>query len=388
MPLRPLLQYKFIIAIALLLLTTRIGLGTQFSSASDITTVNVSNAVNQERSQRNIGTLTYNLKLAAAADEKSRDMIARKYFAHVDPDGHYIWDRIVANGYSPYTMLGENLAIDFSDTAGLVAAWINSPTHRANLLNENFQDQGMGVAYGDTNSGEYSVAVTNTFGAQPASIARTSSPATAETSKTIKPKPAPVTNPAPKLPQPVAVAPITSSAVTHNPLQIEKDNLKISTDISNDLLNINVSAKISGQPTLVTAAVLGKSISLNYDGANYTGSISLEKYTNLNNSLLTVSAQDQNGQTSNVSVPLKNYQLPAQQNPKDLGNLASKAASPDLYNVFKYIVIVFGGLFILFMLGEAFHVTRKNRDSDFTRGSNIIMLLLLLSTLLLVNWWH
>jgi len=116
--------------------------------ASDLTTDNILQAVNQQRSLRNLTTLNLNGKLAMAAQSKTDDMQARHYFAHVDPDGHYIWDKIVADGYTPYLELGENLAIEFYDTQSLVSAWMNSPEHRANILNDGFQDQGMGLTFG------------------------------------------------------------------------------------------------------------------------------------------------------------------------------------------------------------------------------------------------
>jgi uncharacterized protein YkwD len=132
--------------------------------ASDLTIENILNAVNKERGLRDLITLNTNFMLSSAAQSKSDDMQARHYFAHVDPDGNYIWLKIVAAGYTPYLQLGENLAIEFDSTDSLMAAWMNSPTHRANILNDGFKDQGMGLAFGNPNSGQYHSAITNTFG--------------------------------------------------------------------------------------------------------------------------------------------------------------------------------------------------------------------------------
>ncbi len=132
--------------------------------ASDLTTDNILKAVNEQRALRNLVLLNTNTKLTSAGQSKADDMIARHYFAHVDPDGHYIWDKIVAAGYSPYTMLGENLAIEFYDTNSLISAWMNSPTHRANILQEGFRDQGMGIGFGDVAQNQYYSAIANTFG--------------------------------------------------------------------------------------------------------------------------------------------------------------------------------------------------------------------------------
>ncbi|MFA5991585.1 MAG: CAP domain-containing protein [Candidatus Doudnabacteria bacterium] len=185
--------------------------------ASDLSPENILNAVNKERSLRNLVTLSTNSKLGSAAQSKSDDMQARHYFAHVDPDGHYIWDKIVAAGYSPYVQLGENLAIEFYDTESLMSAWMNSPTHRANIIQEGFRDQGMGLAFGNTQNGQYHSAITNTFGAQalpktptPPKIINTPPPVTIKPETPVVPKIVPTT------PQPTPVTIPTPPPATDN----------------------------------------------------------------------------------------------------------------------------------------------------------------------------
>ncbi len=155
-----------ILVISLFLL---LGLNMLFSkqtptNASDLTPGNIIKAINKERSLRNLTILNTDVRLSRAAQIKATDIIKRNYFAHINPDGYYIWPTIVAQGYTPYLQLGENLAVDFYNTESLVAAWVNSPTHRANLLNEGFEDQGMGVDFGDANSSGYYSSITNAFG--------------------------------------------------------------------------------------------------------------------------------------------------------------------------------------------------------------------------------
>lgn len=172
------------------------------TSASDLTVDNISSAINRERSLRDLVTLNYNGLLAGAAQSKSEDMIARKYFAHVDPDGHYIWDKIIANGYTPYLQLGENLAIEFFSTDSLVLAWMNSPTHRANILQDGFRDQGMGVSFGDSALGQYNSAITNTFGTLLLKRAAPPAPAPAPlTTVPHAPAPKPLAKTKPKIPK-------------------------------------------------------------------------------------------------------------------------------------------------------------------------------------------
>lgn len=120
--------------------------------------------INQERTNRYLPALSTDQRLVQAATGKSNDMLARSYFAHVDPDGKYVWPRIEAAGYKPYLSLGENLAMDFTTSAGVVTGWMNSPGHRANLLNEKFQDQGLAAIYGLFEPNHYTTAVTSLFG--------------------------------------------------------------------------------------------------------------------------------------------------------------------------------------------------------------------------------
>jgi uncharacterized protein YkwD len=187
----------------------------QPSLASDLTTGNIINAINEQRSLRNLVTLNTNSKLTEAAQSKSDDMQARHYFAHVDPDGHYIWDKIVADGYTPYLELGENIAIEFYDTDSLINAWMNSPEHRENILNAGFQDQGMGLTFGDSSVGQYHSIIDNTFG----TLAPAPKPKAVQTPVKAEAPPAPVvktppsqtlgtkqttTNNIPKSPAPIA----------------------------------------------------------------------------------------------------------------------------------------------------------------------------------------
>lgn len=186
----------------------------QVLHASDLTVQAILNAVNEQRSIRNLLTLNSNSKLSSAAQSKSDDMQARHYFAHQDPDGKYVWDKIVAAGYSPYLQLGENLAIDFYDTESLVAAWMNSPTHRQNILNENFKDQGMGLTFGNASAGEYSSAIANTFGA----LSNSAPKPTPTPAPTQAPTPTPVVTQTPQpTPTTIKVTPTPTKAPTPTP---------------------------------------------------------------------------------------------------------------------------------------------------------------------------
>lgn len=199
--------------------------------ASDLTIDNILKAVNRERELRNLVLLNTDSRLSAAAQSKSDDMQARHYFNHVDPDGNYIWPKIVAAGYTPYLQLGENLAIEFFSTESLVNAWMNSPTHRANVLNEGFRDQGMGLAFGNSDQGQYHSAITNTFGTlalkktAPAPSVKSENTQTATT-----PAPAPsqstppkTTSPAPQTPRQTQIPTPSPTQETRNPIALRGD---------------------------------------------------------------------------------------------------------------------------------------------------------------------
>ncbi|MEZ4180653.1 MAG: CAP domain-containing protein [Candidatus Doudnabacteria bacterium] len=124
-----------------------IGASTNTTQAAEITTQTVISLANQARSQNGLNTLQQNGLLDRAAQNKANDMLAKQYFAHNTPDGNTPWTFIKATGYS-YTTAGENLAIDFTSAENVQAAWMNSPGHRANILNSKFSEIGIGIARG------------------------------------------------------------------------------------------------------------------------------------------------------------------------------------------------------------------------------------------------
>lgn len=99
--------------------------------------------VNQERRERGLRELRWDGRLAALARAHSRDMLARNYFAHEDPDGKTAADRAAKAGIR-YTFLGENLA--FAKTLSQAhRGLMKSPGHRENILRTEFRRVGIGV---------------------------------------------------------------------------------------------------------------------------------------------------------------------------------------------------------------------------------------------------
>jgi hypothetical protein len=117
---------------------------------------------NEEREDSALGTLKRNSVLDAAATLKAKDMAKNSYFAHYSPAGVSPWHWFGEVKYN-FVHAGENLAIHFSDSSAVVDAWMESPTHRANIMNGNYTEIGVGTAEG-TYEGFATVYVVQLFG--------------------------------------------------------------------------------------------------------------------------------------------------------------------------------------------------------------------------------
>jgi len=102
--------------------------------------------VNAERSARGLAPFTYDDRLILAAQRHSDDQASRGQMSHTGGDGSTLAVRIDRVGYS-WSRLGENVAYEFPDAASVVAAWMASPEHRADILSTNTQF-GLGLALG------------------------------------------------------------------------------------------------------------------------------------------------------------------------------------------------------------------------------------------------
>src|SRR5579884_1485589 len=100
---------------------------------------------NNDRAYYGISPLRLNNQLDQAAQAKASDMATNNYWSHVSPSGKSPWNFIVSAGYE-YQAAGENLAYGFNNASDVMKAWLNSPDHRQNILNGNFEDVGFGVA--------------------------------------------------------------------------------------------------------------------------------------------------------------------------------------------------------------------------------------------------
>jgi uncharacterized protein YkwD len=116
--------------------------------------------LNTVRADHGLPALRANAKLAAAADQHSREMADDGYFDHDSVDGTPFATRIakwypLGSFHSWY--VGENLlwSSPSVDPSGAVAMWMRSPAHRANILSPRFRDIGIGAVYSTSAGGMY-----------------------------------------------------------------------------------------------------------------------------------------------------------------------------------------------------------------------------------------
>lgn len=133
------------------------------STVADILPQVIIEQTNAERIKNGDHPLAVNTALALAAKMKAEDMVAKGYFSHEGPDGSMAWDWMKKVNYD-FSFAGENLAVNFFDANDVVNAWMNSPTHRANLLNNDFTDIGIAAIRGQY-EGHDTVFVVQMFGA-------------------------------------------------------------------------------------------------------------------------------------------------------------------------------------------------------------------------------
>jgi len=115
--------------------------------------------INQERQSRDIGTLSQQSQLTAAARVHSEDMACNDFVSHTGSDGSLPWDRARAQGYN-YSAIAENIFAGSSSAQSIFNGWMNSPGHRDNMLNPTYTEIGIGYQYwADSTYRAYTTAV-------------------------------------------------------------------------------------------------------------------------------------------------------------------------------------------------------------------------------------
>lgn len=130
--------------------------------ASDISVERLLYLTNQKRIEEGLNPVKLNKNLSKAAEAKAKDMFNYNYWSHNSPQGKSPWDFIISSDYK-YLYAGENLAKDFANSDGVVNAWMKSPSHKENILQEKYEDIGFAVVNGELD-GEETTLVVQMFG--------------------------------------------------------------------------------------------------------------------------------------------------------------------------------------------------------------------------------
>ncbi|NJR45798.1 MAG: CAP domain-containing protein [Hyellaceae cyanobacterium CSU_1_1] len=107
---------------------------------------------NAERAKAGLKPLTLNNRLTQAAQGHSDSMAADDFFSHTGVDGSDVSDRVQDTGYQ-YSYTGENIAAGQKTAAEVVQGWMDSPGHRANILNADYTEIGIGYELLENDSG-------------------------------------------------------------------------------------------------------------------------------------------------------------------------------------------------------------------------------------------
>jgi hypothetical protein len=186
--------------------------------STEMGTGNLLSGTNAERTSRGLVALTINPKLNSSAAAKAADMRDRDYWAHNTPDGQEPWIFFDAAGYN-YQKAGENLAYGFGSSSATITGWMNSPSHRDNMLDASYTEVGFGFVNSPdfVNTGEETIVVAhygkpvNAPAPQPVAAEPQSLPASnltpavpAEIAATPEPEPQPLD--ASRINQPISTA--------------------------------------------------------------------------------------------------------------------------------------------------------------------------------------
>jgi len=329
-----------------------------FSSA--ITVSNIISLTNESRGEYQLPALTENPLLDQAAQTKANDMLAKGYFAHTTPDGKTPWDFIVAAGYN-YIMAGENLAVNFTEAENVETAWMNSPGHKANIVNKNYEEIGIGISQGEY-QGHNAIFVVQMFGTPAGQkISMDDQPTKVQPQSVPQPQPAPVkvaaASPAPApapaaatVPTPApAPAPIDAQTLGANqnqpaaapvvPVNISDGSVNLNGD------QVNITAKVEG-PAVKAIAYFGEqAIMLSPTGqGTWGGEVALSTLAE-KNTTVTLKAFDIDGNNSQFKLAdfstgtVENYNLIPQTADKTISLFGHSFNPKDFENRFLLFFI-------------------------------------------------
>ena len=143
-----------VLVVALIILFSQIGYNYmqtgQFGVLGRVSRASIPELIadtNEKRAANGASALVINDKLTLASSLKAQDMVRNNYWAHTSPTNVTPWDWLKIANYD-YSLAGENLAKNFPDSDTTVNAWMESTSHRENMLNPNYTEVGFAVEEG------------------------------------------------------------------------------------------------------------------------------------------------------------------------------------------------------------------------------------------------
>jgi uncharacterized protein YkwD len=161
-------QYQFnLVTTPISTVSSTIGSLGSSPSASNIVN-EIVNLTNSYRQQNGLAPLTLNSRLSNAAQTHTQNMAFQDFVSHVGVDGASVGHRVSATGYQ-WSLVAENIAAGYQTAADVVQGWIDSPGHRANLLNPTVTEIGVGYYFlaNDPGNATWNHYWTQVFGAAP-----------------------------------------------------------------------------------------------------------------------------------------------------------------------------------------------------------------------------
>ena len=119
-------------------------------AAKDVDITQLFSLTNKDRAASNIAPLALDGKLSQSAQDKCNDMVVKNYYAHNSPSGVQ-WIDTIKKYYPYFNLASENLNVVLSDPSSstVEASWMNSPGHKANILDARFTEVGFATCQGE-----------------------------------------------------------------------------------------------------------------------------------------------------------------------------------------------------------------------------------------------
>lgn len=124
-------------------------IGRVLGIATGVSRQSLLESTNMVRARSGSQKLQLSRELNTAAQAKAEDMVEKRYWSHETPNGDQPWVFIDQSGYN-YSQAGENLAYGFLSSEATISGWMNSQSHRENMLDGDYRDVGFGIANTDS----------------------------------------------------------------------------------------------------------------------------------------------------------------------------------------------------------------------------------------------